>query len=566
MKTSRFLKLILEPKRDYLILSTIFIFSFLLSLIQIGGLSGIIPLLKIIENPKIIYNDNFYSYIFTLLKLKSAEEFIIMLGLTLFTAFLIQGVLTIIVTYIQFYFSYKKQADLASSLLSSYLNSDYRFHINTNSATLIKNINVETGNIALFIQKLLGLVLDSVITLLFLLFIFILDWKVTSFLIVFAGIFYLFVSKVLITKTRKLGNEREEIQSNAFKHAQQALTNIKEIKITRNENYFTDIYAKSIHPIIKVGTTFNTLTVSPKAVIETVVFCGFILLCLFKFHYKSISLDFLASMGVYGVAMYKLMPAANRILAVLMDLEFFRVSVNIIGNQLVQPCKKRNISINKKNLMQEILIDNLSFRYNSYSPWLFRNLSMSIKKGDHVLIIGESGSGKSTFIDILAGILEPDSGHVLYDGENVRDIDISKIVGYLPQKVTLLDGNIINNIAFGTADDIADKKRIKNTLSKLNLPSFNEDLEKPVGEDGIKLSGGERQRIGIARVFYANKDVILLDEFSSALDRDNEINLIQEIMKVFKNNTIVAVSHNTSLSDYFDVVYRKINDSLILCS
>ena len=480
--------------------------------------------------------------------------------------FLIKGLLTILVCYMRNWFGYKKQIDIANELLSSYLDSDYEFHVSTNSSVLNKNINVETVNIMLFMDKLLSLILDFVMSCFFLVLLFLLNWKVTSILAIVGLLFYLIMSKKFIGRTKRLGDKREKIQSGAFKFAQQAIANIKDIKIAGKEKFFANEFFRAVWPMIRVGAHFRTITVSPKPVIETIVFSGAVVFCLIHLQGKGLDLGFIPSLGVYGIAIYKLMPAINRMLTMLMDMAFFKVSINIVGNQ-IRELRERRVQrkkrILKRHLESEILISGLSFRYNSYSPWLFKNVNLSIQKGEKVLIIGESGSGKTTFIDLLVGLLRPVDGKIMYDGVCVGGLDVSMLVGYLPQKVTLLDDSLSNNIAFGEEEINID--RIGFTLDNVNLSYMRGSLDMALGEDGIKLSGGERQRIGIARIFYADNDIIILDEFSSALDRDNERKLIKEIMCTFRGRTIVAVSHRTELASHFDTVYRKTNSSLVKC-
>lgn len=566
MKIRHFLKLVLDKKKDHLFVGIILLSSVILSLIEVAGVGGIMPFLDVIVDPALIQNDPKYIYVYNLFNIKSAEQFVTYIGLFLVALFLIKGLLTILVCYMRTWFGYKKQVDIANELLSSYLDSDYEFHVSTNSSVLNKNINVETVNIMLFMDKLLSLALDSIVSCFFLALLFLLSWKVTSILVIVGLLFYLVISKEVIGRTKRLGDKREKIQSGAFKFAQQAIINIKDIKIAGKEKFFANEFFQAVRPMIRIGAYFRTLTVSPKPVIETIVFSGAVVFCLTQLQGKDFNLGFIPSLGVYGIAIYKLMPAINRILSMLMDMAFFKVSIDIVGNQIRELRERRvqrKTRILKRNLESEILISDLSFRYDSSSSWLFEGVNLSIQKGERILIIGESGSGKSTFIDLLVGLLKPIGGKIMYDGVSLEDLDISKLVGYLPQKVTLLDASLRDNIAFGEEEEQIDLDRIGFTLDNVNLSYMNGSLDMALGEDGIKLSGGERQRIGIARIFYADNDIIILDEFSSALDRNNERNLIKEIMSTFRGRTIVAVSHRTGLASYFDTVYRKTNNSLV---
>jgi len=362
-----------------------------------------------------------------------------------------------------------------------------------------------------------------------------------------------------------LGSRREGIQSRAFKFAQQALVNIKNIKIDNKLEYFVNLFKNNMKDIIKVGSYFTTLTIAPKVLVETSIFLAAIVFLLIKVSTTGLSPKLMPLIGVYGFAIYRIVPSINKITTILMNMRFFKVSVDIVGEEISKSRTKagdEKTKLSKDCLISKISISNLTFRYGPSSEYLFKDVNMDIYKGDKILIMGESGAGKSTLIDLLVGLLEPEKGDILYDDIPVRDLDISKLVGYLPQQVTLLDMDVTANVAFGENEKTVDKDRLLATLNRVNLKGLTQLLARLVGEDGVKLSGGQKQRIGAARIFYRNKDIIFLDEFSSALDMDNERKLIEEIMNVFSGKTIIAVTHKGYLSPYFDRVYRKTLHSL----
>lgn len=560
MKTFEFLRLILRTKKDITFVRVILFFSLALSLVEVAGVGTLFPFLNVIQNPNILIVNEKYRQIASLLHITSAGQFVLYFGLALLAIYLSSGILTIVVTYVQNYFAYKKQVDIATELLASYLEAPYNFHLDTNSSALIKNINIETVNIMLFLQQTLSLVLEFIILVFLIVFLFFLSWKVTAVLVICALLFHFGISKVFLSKVKSLGDKREEIQSKAFKYAQQALLNIKNIKVDNKSDYFVGLFRDNMEKIIKVGSCFRTTTVSPKAVVETVIFAGAIIFLLVNVKSVGFNPTLIPLIGVYGFAIYRIVPSVNRIALITMNMKFFKVSVDIVGCRLKEERlkkKKDSGKTKKHSLNSKISVRGLSFRYNSSSPYIFRGLVMDVYKGEKILIMGASGTGKSTFIDLLAGLLEPEEGDVLYDGVSVRDLDVSALVGYLPQKISLLDMDITSNVAFGEEEKRINRDRVLSTLQKVNLNDLRGVLDRIVGEDGIKLSGGQKQRIGVARLFYRDKDVILLDEFSSSLDRENEKKLIEEIMSVFNDKTVIAVSHKTYLYPYFNRVYKK---------
>ena len=274
-------------------------------------------------------------------------------------------------------------------------------------------------------------------------------------------------------------------------------------------------------------------------------------------------------LGLFSLAAFKILPTSNRILASLTSIKFGKPIVSIIKKNLEKKKlrKKNNININfKKN----IIFKNVSFSFYTKKnrKEIFKNLSLTIKKYSSVAIIGESGSGKSTLLNLLLGFFFTTSGKILIDNKDLNYISNGWLnsIGYVSQLTNLIDDSIKRNIAFGMEDDLIDKKKILDVIKKSNLSKFIKKLPRGIntviGEKGVKISGGQRQRISIARALYNDPSLIIFDEATNALDVSTENNIIDEIIKLKKEKTVIFVTHRTNNLNKFDFVYEVSNKKL----
>ena len=274
-------------------------------------------------------------------------------------------------------------------------------------------------------------------------------------------------------------------------------------------------------------------------------------------------------LGLFSLAAFKILPTSNRILASLTSIKFGKPIVSIIKKNLERKKlrKKNNINI---NFEKNIIFKNVSFSFYTKKnrKEIFKNLSLTIKKYSSVAIIGESGSGKSTLLNLLLGFFGPTSGKILIDNKDLNYISNGWLnsIGYVSQLTNLIDDSIKRNIAFGMEDDLIDKKKILDVIKKSNLSKFIKKLPRGIntviGEKGVKISGGQRQRISIARALYNDPSLIIFDEATNALDVSTENNIIDEIIKLKKEKTVIFVTHRTNNLNKFDFVYEVSNKKL----
>jgi ABC-type multidrug transport system fused ATPase/permease subunit len=321
-----------------------------------------------------------------------------------------------------------------------------------------------------------------------------------------------------------------------------------------NKNlFFENIFNKSNHAIYKINKKFHVIQGLPKIFYEFMgvfLLMTLILIMTFSFKDKNMMIAFLA---LAGASAFRLIPSANRILVSYQYLGFAEKSLTLINNELRVITKdniKKDQHINFQNIVE---FKNVSFKYENRNNYVLKDINLKIKKNDKLLFYGETGSGKSTFIELLLGLLKPTKGSIEVDNKdvNLNFKEWSKYIGYIPQKVTLIDGSILSNIAFGVEENEININLLEDAIKLSEINSFLDRLpdgiNTNVGEFGSKLSGGQIQRLGIARAVYRNPDVLILDEATNALDETTEQKVFSNILKKFKDKALIVITHNKSL-------------------
>ena len=351
----------------------------------------------------------------------------------------------------------------------------------------------------------------------------------------------------------------------------QGFGGIRDIKILNKEKYFIDKF--SFHDSLSAKATFlhNFLATLPKLIIEwllilTIVF--FIGIVAFNDDNYSY---LITTLGIFLAAAFRLMPSVTRLLNAFQGINFYRNVVKTLKNEILSYDKK-NFSIKKSkedlSFNKIIKINNLSFRYPDKEKNILTNINFEINKKEKIGIMGESGSGKTTLINMILGLLQPNTGNIEVDGKEIN-LNLPKwhsYIGYVPQSTYLIDGSIKNNIAFGENDEIIKKENIYNSIKNAGLEKFVKGLKNGIdtntGELGEKISGGERQRLGIARSLYRNPSLLILDEFTSSLDNENEQMILNEIFEKISNITIVLVSHRETTLRKCSRILHLINNEI----
>jgi ABC-type multidrug transport system fused ATPase/permease subunit len=543
------------------------ILCFVGMIFEIGGLGILIPSLTIILKSNLAVQYPVLKPILQSLG-NPSQKILIFWAMTSFLLFfMVKMIFMIYLTYKQSSYVAKISDNLSKRLFDGYLRQPYSFHLETNSATLLRNIQSEVNNYCEVIKSFLILLLELLTSIGITLFLFV--WQpwgtmITS-LIMVSSVYIFFKSTKKIVYQWGLIRQSHESQVN--KHLLQGLGGIKEVKLMGKEDFFLHEFYK--HNKIKTETIAKQLSLIqvPRLYLEFLAVIGIVSLVFISI-YRNINLeDLLAILGVYIAASFRLIPSVNRIMSSFQTIKFHQPVVSLLCTELKQfngvfPLNKKSGEIEFK---RQIEIRNVSFHYSTDNRLVLNNINIKINKGDCVGIIGPSGSGKSTLIDLILGLISPVKGEILTDGTNIQENlrNWQNLIGYIPQSIYLNDASLKSNIAFGVDEDKIDYFSLQNSINCAMLDDFVGNLPQGIntviGERGTKISGGQRQRIGIARALYHNPELLVLDEATSALDNETEREVMKAVYALHGAKTVIIVAHRHSTLLKCDKIYEFSN-------
>jgi ABC-type multidrug transport system fused ATPase/permease subunit len=457
---------------------------------------------------------------------------------------------------LQFYFSQK--------LFKGYLGLPYTFHLQRNSAQLIRNVTVIVSSMTSSLTSLLTILTEFFAFFGIFIFLFFIEPFGTLCVVsIFGAVAWIFQG---ITKTRLLrwGNAYQVHEEKRLLHLQQGLGGAKDVKLLGREDDFLNEYSKHNAGSASSGMRKEVLMVLPRLWLELLaVMCMAILVSVLVLQGKEFE-KILPTLGIFAAAAFRLMPSINRMMGAFQGVRYAEPAINALENELfiIKDVFKPIISKPDLPFDKEITLNEVYFKYPSADTNALNGINISIAKGSSVGFIGTSGAGKSTLVDTILGLLAPDKGSVTIDGTDIKTNmrGWQNHIGYVSQTIFLTDDTLRRNIAFGLANDQIDDEAIRRVIKSAQLEDFINDLPEGVntivGERGVRLSGGQRQRIGIARALYHNPPVLVLDEATSSLDSFTENGVMEAVKQLKGNKTLIIVAHRLSTVENCDYIYR----------
>jgi ABC-type multidrug transport system fused ATPase/permease subunit len=559
IKNLKLIKIFLTKKEIIFSFFIVFLL-FIGTILEMAGL-GAIPLyllaifdLKFFFNNIIKFYPNFINFE-NFFNVNFSKFNIALLGsLFLIIFFILKNIYLFIVSYIQSKIIYNIQSRNSLNLYKQYINSEYLFYINKNPSVMIRNITIIEDAI-LYLAYLINISREVLLISFSFFILFFINTKVTII------IFFFFISSLLIilfitrNNTQKFSKIINYFRSKEIKMLTQSIEGIKDLKVFQQEEFFEKKFSY-ITAQIYLNKFFLTITHTvPKLILEvlSVLFISTLLL-FFINTYSSFELA-LISLSAYAVVIVRMLPSFAAIASNGIQLRAAGPSVEILYNEFnLNKYLSNKYSKDKKKIsfkfFEKLEIKNVSFFYKKTHP-IIENFSLTIHKGETVGIMGSSGGGKSTLVNLILGLIKPNEGDIKINGISIIDKKFDKyLFGFVPQNIYLLDDTIKRNIAFGIDDFKIDNKKIKKAMEVAQIDDFvtkmNKGANSIVGNKGITLSGGQIQRIGIARAIYHNPKILILDESTSSLDSNTENEFLDILQKLKKSTTMIIISHKKS--------------------
>lgn len=532
-------------------------FFTLISLIfELFGITLIIPISKLILDPEFygqLIND--YSYL-SIIQYLDREKLIIFIIILFFLTVFFKTIFFTILSYKKFSFINNIIKSRTLELYDIYLKQNITFFKKTHSASLVKNLINEMFVLGALFNSIIILFSELIFTLLIVSALFIFNFQILFFLLIYSLIIYLLYKIIIKNKIFNWGNERQVLQADITKDFMESFGAIKELIVYNKTDLFKDKIKSLINNKANLDTKFATVNEIPKYFLELLSLLGFSIILTSLYLIGIEKNELLITLIFFGALIFKALPSFSRIIT-----SFQQIGFSYPANKLV------NDEINRKNdvdlfydeeiiFNESIKFKNLSFSFEENK--ILNNFSIEIKKGERALIIGESGKGKSTLIDIIAGFYNNYEGDFLIDDVPLKSIvNWRKKIGYLSQSFFILDDSIKNNIIL---NDESNEDRLIEIIKICQLTelisSKKEGLNTVIGERGSLLSGGEKQRIGLARALYRNPEILILDEPTSSLDENTAENFIESVLKLDKNYTIIMVTHNSKFQALFERIIK----------
>lgn len=567
-----------EQRKKLKFLQVLIVFSALFELISITVIG---PFIALVGNAEIVDENFVVSFLNSTLRFESRADFLLFFGGVILTLIIISTILNVISIQKLSIYAAEVGAEFGDTLYSYYLKKEYLFHAETNSSVLIKQIATEVARVTdNILQPLVQINARLVSVLLISSFIFIYNPIISMVgLFVIATCYYILFC-VVRDRLAHNGNKITETSKKRFRLMSESFAAVKEISVLGCQKTFIDDFHQSGKDFSEAYGSSNGLYNAPRYVIELIVFGGMItsLLAFVYFDGESIT-SFLPTMTIFAVAVLKLLPSFQQIYSGSAQIRgnysaLISLQSDIRDARIKQSDSKSFSTVNKSNeeLLGDIELSNIVFKYPGQQDNVLNGLSLNIPKHSFVGIVGDSGSGKSTLFDILLGVIVADSGQFKVGGTSISKANIDdwqRKVSYVSQNVFLKDGTLAENIAFGIPCNHVDDQNIKSVSDKSQLDSWIKDLPKgaqaEVGEGGVQISGGQKQRIGIARALYHDGDVLFFDEATSALDGVTEQKIMNSILNLNKQKTVVMIAHRLNTLKRCDMIYFVEGGRVIDC-
>lgn len=566
----------LLDRRQKIQMSGIIVLMLIGGVLESAGVTMAIPVLSVVIDSTSVQTNKYMHAVYVAFDMKSPTQFAVLAMIGLVLAFVLKNAFLFLLTKVELKFVYTNQFATSRRMMINFMQRPYEYYLSAETAVIQRNITSDVNNMYALILNMLQLASECIVFGFLVLLLLFVDAKMIITIAVLLIVVLMIIKFVLKPIMIKAGEENQDYYSGLFKWIEQSVTGIKEIKIANREPYFINEYAKCGEGYVNAVQKYNIYNAAPRMLIETVCVAGLVIYMMIQMLNGAAVSAMLPQLTVFGLAAMRLLPSANRINNYQTGISYFEPFFMGVTDNLQNEIHDESVDydaetytkvekVEKLPVKNVIEMKDIVYHYPDSDINIFDHANMTIPVGKSVGIVGTSGAGKTTIVNIMLGLLDVESGSILADGVEVRDNYRRwlKNIGYIPQNIFMIDSSIRKNVAFGIPDDEIDDDKVWAALKEAQLDdyvrSLPEGLDTGIGERGIRLSGGQRQRIGIARALFEDPEVLVLDEATSALDNETEAAIMDSINRLHGRKTLIIIAHRLQTIEKCDMVYRVEN-------
>ena len=573
MKLMKQLSYIFPPKQRWQF-AGLFLLQLIETCLDFLGISLILPFVNVLVNADTLREAGWYVMVSGLVGSAETAPVLLFITLLMITVYIVKNAFMLFLLNLRVRFIGTNKVKMGTKMITCYMYKPYTFHLQRNTAEIIRNINGDVGGAFNVISNIFALISDVLIVIALVVYLLAVDFTMTIgvmlALALCSAFYFLFVRK----KIRTLGRENRKVTARMYKAIQQAMGGIKEVKIMGREKYFAEVYNEAGIESVRIGKRYAVISAIPARLIETLCMCTILGVLAIKIAGGENLTEVVPRLSAFAVAAIRLLPRANGINACINSITYNMPSLEALYDDLRESEReeaerlreieqkkqqKKTVSVGQE---EDIFVRGVTYTYPNKNEPVLKNVDLTIAHGSSVGIVGATGAGKTTLVDLILGLLKPDSGTICYGTLDIHEdyAQWQKHIGYIPQTIYLVDDTIRSNVALGIESDRVDDTTVWRALENAQLAEFVRSLENGldtvIGERGVRISGGQRQRIGIARALYYDPEILFFDEATSSLDNETEAAVMESINALGSQKTMIIVAHRLTTLRGCDKIYR----------
>lgn len=540
------------------------------------GVSMIYPLIETVMMPEVFEQNAMIVWICNVLGYTSAEQFVTFMLLALIFIFIFKNLYLLLLYYVQHSFITNSQYRISRDLLKVYLNRPYEFYLNASTGDIMRTVYSDSTGIFNLLLQCMQFITEFMVAIFLGTYLLIIDPVMTIVMgILLVGI-TLLSSAFLKPRISRIGEESRQQQSKMYKTIMQSINSVKDVKVYAKEDAFLGIYRKYGKRYYNLARDHEVLSSVPRLAIEAFSLSGVLAYMAVMMKLGQNVQTMVPQLSAFAVAAVRLLPSASRINTYLANIAYYRPTLDYVYANVELPKNvderaaeaKAVTETDKLKFHDCMKVEQLYYKYPNTDKYIFENARMQVPYGKSVGIMGPSGAGKTTVVDIMLGLLRVESGTITCDGVDVLEHYGQWLanIGYISQTINMVDDTIRANIAFGVDVDDIDDARVWQVLEEAQLADFVRNLPNGIntviGERGVRISGGQRQRVGIARALYHDPEILILDEATSALDNDTEAAIMEAIENFHGRKTMLIIAHRLKTIENCDIIYKVENGKI----